>query len=167
MAATNGATSRRRLSDTHSHHAIAAVTAGTGAKNAMFGQENQRAAILASRNGVQMLTMAMNASTPNRHRGAMDVLSEDAALGEGGDERAPEERLVPALLGCPRGRPELERDAAEDETEQHREDREVERRQDDRERERKRGEERNPAEHEPGLVPGGIALDRKSTRLNS
>ena len=97
---------------------------------------------------------------PAFDREAMDVLSEDAALGEGGDERAPEERLVPALLGCPRGRPELERDAAEDETEQHREDREVERRQDDRERERERGEERNPAEHEPGLVPVPDRRDR-------
>lgn len=49
------------------------------------------------------------------------------------------ERPFPALPFRPRGRPELERDAAEDETEQ-REDREVERRHDDRECERKRRE---------------------------
>jgi len=55
------------LSDTHSHHAIAAVITGTGARKASSGHENQRAAIRGSRKGVQMLTIAMNASTPKRH----------------------------------------------------------------------------------------------------
>src|SRR5476651_300983 len=53
--------------------------------------------------------------------------------------KSQEERPFPALPFRPRDRPELERDAAEDETEQ-REDREVERRHDDRECERKRRE---------------------------
>ena len=48
--------------------AMAAVASGTGAKNARFGHENQRAAMLWLINGVQTLTMLIARTTPNRQR---------------------------------------------------------------------------------------------------
>ncbi len=43
---------------------MAAVTIGTGLRKRMLGQENQRAAMRGSRNGVDRLTATMAVSTP-------------------------------------------------------------------------------------------------------
>ena len=49
---------------------MAAVTIGTGARYAMFGQLNQRAAMRACISGVQMLTMPTNTRTASNSRRA-------------------------------------------------------------------------------------------------
>ena len=63
-AARNGAYSDLSLSDRHSYQTRPAVINGTGARIAMFGQLNQRAAMCASMNGVHKLTMATARVTP-------------------------------------------------------------------------------------------------------
>src|SRR6266487_3576376 len=63
MAATNGKSSRPASSQRHAASATSAVTSGTGHRNRMLGNENQRAAIRSNASGVQRLTTAMNAST--------------------------------------------------------------------------------------------------------
>ena len=60
--------------------------------------------------------------------------------------------MVPECLVLGVAVPELEGDAAKDQSEQHDQDREVNRRDDDGESERKGREERNATEHQPGLV---------------
>src|SRR5579859_7695248 len=50
----------------HTSQAMDAVTIGTGANSTMFGQENQRAAIVGEAIGVQMLTMRIPARTTSR-----------------------------------------------------------------------------------------------------
>ncbi len=59
-----GAASERSLSARHSSQATSAVTIGTGARNAMFGQENQRCAISACWIGVHRLTTPTAMRTP-------------------------------------------------------------------------------------------------------
>ena len=62
------------------------------------------------------------------------------------------------MLGVPVA--ELESDAAENEGQQHDQDRKVDRRQNDRKSEREGGQERDAAEHEPGLVAVPDRRDR-------
>ena len=60
----NGAASERLLSDRHSQYAMSAVMTGTGARIAIWGQENHRSQISALRNGVHRLTAAIPIRTP-------------------------------------------------------------------------------------------------------
>src|SRR5215831_2921859 len=64
IAAKNVAVSRVLYSECHSQAAMTRVASGTGARKAMLGQVNQRAAIFGSSIGVQRLTTAMKISTP-------------------------------------------------------------------------------------------------------
>ena len=50
----------------HAAHAMMAVRIGTGASNAIFGQENQRCAMAASVSGVQTLTNRIAKTTQTR-----------------------------------------------------------------------------------------------------
>ncbi len=81
-------------------------------------------------------------------------------LREGADDGAVVEGVIPERPMLRVAVAELEGDAAEDERQQHDEDRKVDRGHDDREGEREGGHEREPAEHEPGLVAVPDGRDR-------
>src|SRR5271168_4489768 len=67
-AAKKGAYSDALLSDRHAYQTRPTVMNGTGASNAIFGQENQRCAIWAARSGVHRLTTATARIVPIRQR---------------------------------------------------------------------------------------------------
>ena len=93
----------------------------------------------------------------------MDALKDGAErdpLRQRGDARAERERDVPQRPVTRIAPAELERDAAEDQPEQHCDDQRVGRRQDDRIGEREGGEQAAAAHHQPGLVAVPDRRDR-------
>src|SRR5262249_4633831 len=71
IAPTNGRTSARPARARQVTSATAAVAIGTGAKNRILGQENQRSKMGGLASGVQMLTIPMAMSTPIRQNAAV------------------------------------------------------------------------------------------------
>ncbi len=111
--------------------------------------------------------MAPRSAYPHRSptaaldREALDKGAEHDALGDRGGHRPVMKGGVPAALsGRSGGGAQLKADAAENQRQQHDEDREIERRQDHRIGKREGGEERDPAEHQPGLVAVPDRRDR-------
>ena len=83
---------------------------------------------------------------------ALDEGAEHEALGERREHRAVVERLIPEMAVARGFEAELERDAAQDQRDQHDQERQVGAREDDRIGEREGAEQGGAAEHEPGLV---------------
>src|SRR5579871_3392833 len=82
----------------------------------------------------------------------LNEASKNDALGQGCDQGAVSETMVPEGHAFPIAKTELESHAAENQREQHHEDWKIDGRHDDREGERKRREKARPAKYQPGLV---------------
>ena len=91
---------------------------------------------------------------------ALNECAEHHALREGAEDGAVVEGVIPEgpMLGVAVA--ELERDATENERQQHDGDREINRRYDDRKSERESGHKRKSAEHQPGFVAVPDRRDR-------
>ncbi|MNS64465.1 hypothetical protein D3C72_975920 [compost metagenome] len=87
------------------------------------------------------------------HRNAIEERPKGDALGEGGDDRAANERLVPPVAAALAGlEAELEGHAAEDQAQQHQYQRQVEGAEDHRVGQGEGTEQARTAQHQPGLV---------------
>src|SRR5947199_3582006 len=87
-----------------------------------------------------------------RYGETLDVHAEDDALKKSRDRRPNAKRSAPPLTMLGHLQAELERNAAEDQAQQHQQNRKVQRRDDDRERRREHREQYNAAQDEPRFV---------------